>query len=84
MMLGLGETRDEVLETMSDLRGAGCKVLTIGQYLQPTLRHHPVKEYVHPDAFREYKKTGLEMGFQFVESSPLVRSSYHAERHITA
>jgi len=84
IMLGLGETREEVLETMGDLRKAGCRVLTIGQYLQPTLRHHPVREYIHPDVFREFKKTGLEMGFQFVESSPLVRSSYHAERHINA
>ncbi len=82
IMLGLGETREEVLETMADLRDAGCYVLTIGQYLQPTLRHHPVRDYIHPDVFREYKKAGLEMGFRFVESSPLVRSSYHAERHI--
>ncbi len=84
IMLGLGETREEVLETMEDLHKAGCKVLTIGQYLQPTLRHHPVRDYIHPEVFREYKKTGLEMGFKFVESSPLVRSSYHAERHINA
>jgi lipoic acid synthetase len=84
IMLGLGETREEVLETMDDLRRAGCKVLTIGQYLQPTLLHHPVKDYIHPDVFREYKKIGLEMGFSFVESSPLVRSSYHAERHLKA
>ena len=84
IMLGLGETREEVLETMGDLREAGCRVLTIGQYLQPTLRHYPVKEYIHPEVFREYKKTGLAMGFRFVESSPLVRSSYHAERHINA
>ncbi len=69
---------------MDDLRRAGCRVLTIGQYLQPTLRHHPVKDYIHPDVFREYEKIGLEMGFRFVESSPLVRSSYHAERHINA
>jgi len=69
---------------MEDLRGTGCKVLTIGQYLQPTLHHYPVKDYIHPDVFREYKKTGLEMGFRFVESSPLVRSSYHAERHVNA
>jgi len=82
IMLGLGETREEVLETMADLRGAGCYVLTIGQYLQPSLRHHPVRDYIHPEKFREYKKAGLEMGFRFVESSPLVRSSYHAERHI--
>ena len=84
IMLGLGETRDEVLDTMEDLRGTGCKVLTIGQYLQPTLHHYPVKDYIHPDVFREYKKIGLEMGFRFVESSPLVRSSYHAERHVNA
>jgi len=84
IMLGLGETREEVLETMGDLRNAGCKVLTIGQYLQPTLQHHPVEDYIHPDVFREYRKTGLEMGFKFVESSPLVRSSYHAERHVNA
>jgi lipoic acid synthetase len=84
IMLGLGETRGEVLETMKDLREAGCRVLTIGQYLQPTLKHHPVKDYLAPEVFREYRKTGLEMGFSFVESSPLVRSSYHAERHIHA
>lgn len=84
IMLGLGETREEVLETMKDLCEAGCKVLTIGQYLQPTLKHHPVRDYIHPDVFREYRKTGLEMGFSYVESSPLVRSSYHAERHINA
>ncbi len=84
IMLGLGETREEILETMEDLRQAGCRVLTIGQYLQPTLENHPVSEYVHPDTFREYQKTGLEMGFSFVESSPLVRSSYHAEQHVHA
>ena len=84
IMLGLGETREEVLKTMEDLREAGCRVLTIGQYLQPTLRHHPVTAYIKPEVFREYKKIGLEMGFRFVESSPLVRSSYHAERHIHA
>jgi lipoic acid synthetase len=84
IMLGLGEKREEVLETMDDLRRAGCRVLTIGQYLPPTLRHHPVKDYIHPDVFKEYEETGLEMGFRFVESSPLVRSSYHAERHINA
>ncbi len=84
IMLGLGETREEVLETMNDLREAGCMVMTIGQYLQPTLLNHPVKEYIRPEVFREYKKAGLEKGFRFVESSPLVRSSYHAERHINA
>jgi lipoic acid synthetase len=82
IMLGLGETETEVLEAMADLRKAGCRVLTLGQYLQPTPHNLPVKEYVHPDKFREYEKTGLKMGFRFVESSPLVRSSYRAERHI--
>lgn len=82
IMLGLGETREEVLETMDDLRDAGCRVLTIGQYLQPSLIHYPVSEYVHPDVFKEFEKIGLEKGFSFVESSPLVRSSYHAERHV--
>lgn len=84
IMLGLGETRDEILETMDDLRDAGCRVLTMGQYLQPTLVSHPVREYIHPDIFREYGEIGLEKGFRFVESSPLVRSSYHAERHVHA
>jgi lipoic acid synthetase len=82
IMLGLGETRAEVLETMDDLLAAGCKVLTIGQYLQPTKMNLPVEEYVHPDVFDEYRKIGLEKGFRFVESAPLVRSSYHAEKHI--
>ncbi len=84
IMLGLGETREEVLETMEDLRRAGCRVLTIGQYLQPTRANHPVKEYINPGTFKEYERIGLEMGFRFVESSPLVRSSYHAERHVNA
>ncbi|MDE7074329.1 MAG: lipoyl synthase [Odoribacter sp.] len=81
IMLGLGETRDEVLETMDDLRAVGCKVMTIGQYLQPTEKNIEVKEYVHPDVFAEYKEIGLQKGFAHVESAPLVRSSYHAERH---
>ena len=84
IMLGLGESRDEILETMDDLRDAGCSVLTIGQYLQPTLNNHPVREYIHPDVFGEYREIGLAKGFRFVESSPLVRSSYHAERHVNA
>jgi lipoyl synthase len=84
IMLGLGETRDEIIETMDDLRDAGCRVLTIGQYLQPTLINYPVQEYIHPDVFSAYREIGLEKGFKFVESSPLVRSSYHAERHINA
>ncbi len=84
IMLGLGETHDEILQTMDDLLAAGCKVMTIGQYLAPTLEHLPVVEYIHPDRFAEYKKIGLEKGFSFVESSPLVRSSYRAEEHVTA
>ncbi len=82
IMLGLGETREEVLETMDDLRKAGCQVMTIGQYLQPTAENIEVKAYIHPDVFEEYKNIGLAKGFRFVESGPLVRSSYHAERHI--
>ncbi|HPR60656.1 MAG TPA: lipoyl synthase [Prolixibacteraceae bacterium] len=82
IMLGLGETRAEVLDTMDDLIAAGCEILTIGQYLQPTKMTLPVEEYVHPDVFDEYRKIGLEKGFRFVESAPLVRSSYHAEKHV--
>lgn len=82
IMLGLGETEEEVLETMDDLVHVGCQVLTIGQYLQPTRKHLAVKEYVSPEQFRKYREYGLEKGFRFVESGPLVRSSYHAERHV--
>ena len=82
VMLGLGETRTEVLETMDDLRSVGCDVLTLGQYLQPTPKHLPVAEFITPEQFLEYKEIGLEKGFRFVESGPLVRSSYHAEKHI--
>ena len=78
-MLGLGETEDEVIELMEDLRDAGCQLLTIGQYLQPTKKHLPVQEYIHPDQFAKYKALGLDLGFKFVESGPLVRSSYMAE-----
>lgn len=81
-MLGLGETEDEVLEAMTDLYNSGCNVLTIGQYLQPSLNHLEVVEFVNPAKFEEYKLAGLKMGFSFVESSPLVRSSYHAEKHV--
>jgi lipoic acid synthetase len=84
IMVGLGETRDEVIETMDDLLVVGCKVFTIGQYLQPTKSHLPVEEYVHPDVFEEYRKIGLAKGFRNVESAPLVRSSYHAERHLNS
>jgi lipoic acid synthetase len=82
IMVGLGETDREVLETMDDLLMVGCKVMTIGQYLQPTPDHYPVIEYIHPDRFEQYRIAGLEKGFKFVESSPLVRSSYHAEKHV--
>lgn len=82
IMLGLGETPDEVLQTMDDLRSAGCTVITIGQYLQPTAHNLPVIEFITPEMFEYYRIQGLERGFRHVESSPLVRSSYHAERHI--
>jgi lipoic acid synthetase len=82
IMLGLGETEQEILQTMDDLLSVGCKVMTIGQYLAPTVDHLPVAEYVTPEKFEEYGKIGLEKGFQFVESSPLVRSSYRAENHV--
>ncbi len=82
VMLGLGETDEEVIETMEDLRSVGCDILTLGQYLQPTKKHLPVAEFVHPDRFAKYKEMGLEMGFRYVESGPLVRSSYHAEKHL--
>jgi len=83
-MLGLGEDEDEILVTMKDLHKAGCKILTIGQYLQPGKDFMDVVNYITPDKFREYKEKALEMGFDFVESSPLVRSSFHAENHINA
>ncbi len=82
VMLGLGETEEEVLETMQDLRSVGVDILTLGQYLQPTPKHLPVKEFITPEKFAEYKEIGLKMGFRYVESGPLVRSSYHAEKHI--
>ena len=82
IMVGLGETEDQVFEVMDDLVNHGCDVLTIGQYLQPTKMHLEVAEYVHPDVFAKYKEVGLEKGLNFVESGPLVRSSYHAERHL--
>ena len=82
IMLGLGESKEEVLESMQDLRSVGVDVLTLGQYLQPTPEHLPVAEFVTPEQFDEYKEIGLKMGFRFVESGPLVRSSYHAEKHL--
>lgn len=81
IMLGLGETEEEIIQTMDDLLAVGCKVMTIGQYLAPTKDHIPVIEYVTPEKFEEYHKIGIDKGFQFVESSPLVRSSYKAENH---
>lgn len=82
VMLGLGETREEVLQTMRDLVNNGVDVITMGQYLQPTKKHLPVQRFVHPDEFAFYREAGYEMGFDYVESGPLVRSSYHAEKHI--
>ena len=82
IMLGLGETEDEVIESMKDLRSVDCNVLTLGQYLQPTVKHLPVVEFIKPEQFAKYKAIGLELGFRFVESGPLVRSSYHAEKHL--
>lgn len=82
IMVGLGETDEEVFKIMDDLVAHGCDVLTIGQYLQPTKMHLEVASFVHPDKFAEYKEVGLQKGFDFVESGPLVRSSYHAEKHL--
>lgn len=82
IMVGLGETPEEVYETMDHLVAHGCDILTIGQYLQPTKMHLEVAEYIHPDLFAEYREVGLQKGLKYVESGPLVRSSYHAERHV--
>lgn len=82
VMLGLGETREEVIETMEDLRQVKVDILTLGQYLQPTRKHLPVAEFITPEQFGEYAVLGKEMGFRYVESGPLVRSSYHAEKHL--
>lgn len=82
IMLGLGETDAEILEAMDDLRSVGCDVMTMGQYLQPTKKHLPVAEFVTPERFARYREEGLKRGFRFVESAPLVRSSYHAEKHV--
>jgi lipoic acid synthetase len=81
-MVGLGETKGEVLQPMDDLRTAGCKVLTIGQYLQPASNSLPVHEYIRSEVFDKYYTEGLKRGFSFVGCSPLVRSTYHAERHV--
>ena len=81
LMLGLGETEEEVIQTMKDLREVDCDIITIGQYLQPTKKHLPVKEFITPDQFKKYETLGLEMGFMYVESGALVRSSYKAHKH---
>ena len=82
IMLGLGEAREEVIQTLHDLRNSNVDVVTIGQYLQPTKKHLPVHRFVHPDEFAEYREIGYQIGFDYVESGPLVRSSYHSERHV--
>ncbi len=82
IMLGLGETPDEIIQTMKDLLDAGCEVMTIGQYLQPTANHYTVQEYITPETFEHYRLEGLRLGFRHIESAPMVRSSYHAERHV--
>jgi lipoic acid synthetase len=82
IMLGLGETEEEVIEAMQDLINAGCDILTLGQYLQPTPKHLPVAEFIKPEQFARLKEIGLSLGLKYVESGPLVRSSYHAEKHL--
>jgi lipoyl synthase len=82
IMLGLGETKEEVLQAMRDLRNSGVDVITLGQYLQPTRKHLEVIRFVHPDEFAEYREAGYMMGFDYVESGPLVRSSYHSDKHV--
>ena len=82
IMLGLGETEEEVYESMDDLLASGVQILTLGQYLQPTKKHHEVIDFIHPDIFNRLKVIGLEKGFRYVESGPMVRSSYHAEKHL--
>ena len=82
IMLGLGEAKEEVVQTLQDLVNAGCDVVTLGQYLQPTKKHLSVQRFVHPDEFAEYREIGYNLGLDYVESGPLVRSSYHSERHV--
>ena len=84
IMLGLGETKEEVIQTMQDLVEVGCDVLTIGQYLQPTTKHLTLQRFAHPDEFAELREIGYQLGFDYVESGPLVRSSYHSEKHVIA
>lgn len=82
IMLGLTETKEEVVQTLRDLRNSGVDVVTLGQYLQPTKKHLPVDRFIHPDEFKEYREIGYDLGFDYVESGPLVRSSYHSEKHV--
>lgn len=82
IMLGLGETDDEIFATMDDLLETGCRIMTIGQYLQPTKQHYPIQAYINPEKFEEYGRIGKMKGFRHIESSPMVRSSYHAEKHL--
>jgi lipoic acid synthetase len=82
IMLGLGEAREEVIQTLHDLKNSNVDVVTIGQYLQPSKKHLPVNRFVHPDEFAEYREIGYQIGLDYVESGPLVRSSYHSERHV--
>ena len=82
IMLGLGEKKEEVIQTIKDLANSGVDVITIGQYLQPTKKHLPVVRFVHPDEFAEFREIGYELGLDYVESGPLVRSSYHSEKHV--
>ncbi len=82
LMLGLGETKEEIVQTLEDLAAVNVDVITLGQYLQPTTKHLPVQRFVHPDEFAELREIGYELGFDYVESGPLVRSSYHSERHV--
>jgi lipoic acid synthetase len=82
-MLGLGETEDEVIQTLQDLKSVNLDIVTIGQYLQPSKKHLPVKQFITPEQFKKYENIGLELGFRHVESSALVRSSYKAQKHLT-
>ncbi len=82
IMLGLGEKKEELVQSMEDLAGVGCDVLTLGQYLQPTVKHLPLQRFVHPDEFAELREIAYGLGFDYVESGPLVRSSYHSEKHV--
>jgi len=82
IMVGIGEEKNEVFALMDDVRATGCQIFSLGQYLQPTKKHEPVHRYVHPDEFAEYKEYGMKIGFNYVESGPLVRSSYHADEQV--